>query len=335
MALIDERDFSNWLKENIEVLNRLVLWDIDPASVEREKHVTRKGRRRYVDLLCKATERDSDMPFYVVIENQLTTTDNKHLARIMQYISAFDAFSGIAPTPYNLNADGSIPAFDVKGLVWIAGNTRAEHAQVVHWLNHNTEMDAYIFNLDKRDIPDLIPVVYPGMQSPDIENVPRPQPMSKRGSNADKASSWFKRVLPRVKYVCESLGVWQTQSTIKPAYDHIFSLQLPVLHRDRRVSDYLSWYIEVHPSFARIGLHIPKKPRHKSHYYFESFTSHWITDSTNIDIIPNNSVGYECTDEVALEAEASEIERDIAGLIGATKDIIFALISYEESNADW
>ena len=315
----NEADFSNWLAKNIDILSEKLEWDIDPSSVQRERSAWH-GRLR-VDLFGKATKPGCNESFNVIIENQLRTTDSDHLARLLAYASAFEA----------------------KVLVWIAGSYTLMHRRVIRWLNDNSNIDAYLFSLDLSAPSALIRVVYPGM--PEEEELPQsvytPNPCWRTAARA-----WFERVLPKVAAQCEHLGIWQTRAMqdLKSPIPGLMWCQQPVIHRDKRVSEYISWYIELHRNFARIGLYIPNSPREKSHYYFDSLNGgksemdrsfgspleavvyrggfkHLIWE-------PSERAGYECTDEKALEREAEAVAYDMKELIVATKDAVANLTPY-------
>ena len=320
----NELDFSNWLSQNIHIVNEHTAWDILPGSIIRERGAWNGARR--VDLFCKATRPGCDEPFNVIIENQLWTTDDDHFARIMAYIAAFDA----------------------KGAVWIArGHTRI-HKRVVRWINDNTNIDAYILKLDLSDSPSLTPIVYPGMPEDEDENpISRDAPLTP-GWQA-MARNWFERVLPKVAERCKRFGAWQTQTRgdLKQPIPGLMWCVQPVMHHDSRVSEYISWYIELHPDFVRIGLYIPNAPRDKSHHYFNALTERKaemeeafgapLEDTVyrggpkHIIWEPHEGVGYESTDQAALEREAEDVANSMENLIAATKDIIANLTPYEAS----
>ncbi len=183
----DESQFSDWLAQHIGVLSNKVAWDIDPSSVRREMSASNGSLR--VDLFCKATKQVGSEPFNVIIENQLRTTDDDHLARILVYT----------------------PAFDAKGVVWIAGDHTHRHRRVIRWLNDNSEIDAYLFKLDISGVPVLTPVIYPDMEEEE-ELIPHSASTPNPGWRT-AARIWFERVLPKVAARCEHLGAWQTQTT--------------------------------------------------------------------------------------------------------------------------
>lgn len=316
----NELEFSNWLAKNIHVLNDKVCWDINPSSVRREQSAWNGSLR--VDLFCQATKPGGSEPFNVVIENQLRTTDSNHLARILAYTSAFDA----------------------KVAIWIAGDYELMHRRVIRWLNDNSDIDAYLFKLELSDQPTIEPVVYPGM--PEEEELPPQSSYTPNPGWRTAARTWFGRVLPKVAAQCEHLGVWQTQTTqdLKSPIPGLMWCQQPVIHQDKRISDYISWYIELHPDIVRIGLYVPGSPRDKSHYYFdalmeskadidEKFGSQLETvvyrgGFKHLIWEPQGGVGYESVDGAKLELEAEAVANDMKKFIEATKEIVCDLTPY-------
>ena len=314
-----ESQFSNWLARNTYVISDKVSWNIDPTSVQREVNAL-NGLLR-VDLLCRATEPDGSDPFNVIIENQLTTTDSDHLTRMLAYAAAFDA----------------------KAAVWIAPKDLLRYRRAVRWLNEKTQMDAYLFRLDLNHPMTLAPIVYPGMPEEEelLQGAYAPNPGWRTA-----ARNWFERVLPKVAAQCETLGVWQSQTTqdLKSPIPGLMWCQQPVTHRDGRVKEYISWYIELHRNFVRIGLYIPNSPRDKSHHYFnalmeskaemdEKFGSQLETVVYRVGFKhliwePQEGVGYESVDGAKLEGEAEAVAYDMKKFIEATKEIVCDLTPY-------
>ena len=316
-----ESQFSNWLAKNTHVISEQVPWEIDPTSIQREVPALNGILR--VDLLCRATEPDGRGTFNVVVENQLWTTDSDHLVRLLAYTYGFDA----------------------RVAVWIAGDFTLKHRRAIRWLNQNTELDAYLFKLELSEQPAITPIVFPGM--PEEEELPQstytPDPGWRTASR-----TWFERVLPKVAAQCEHLDVWQTQTTqdLKSPIPGLMWCQQPVIHRDKSVSEYISWYIELHSDFVRIGLYIPGSPREKSHHYFDALTN----DKEGMDrsfgspleavvyrggfkhLIwePQEGVGYESVDGAKIEREAEAVANDMKKFIEATKDTIADLTPYDE-----
>ena len=320
----DEHDFSDWLAENLDYLNAQVklAWDIDRASVQREVSVW--GGTRRVDLLCDATELGNEEPFKVVIENQLTETDQSHFARLMLYITAFDA----------------------KGAIWIASEVNHEWAAMTHWLNENSGIDVYLFTIELLanstvdiTVPVLTPIVGPGIAAPE------------RGTLTDnrKIGDWWRLMLPKIDDKCRKHGFWQGFTTTSDITERCHA----VPHPDSRVGEYIKWFIRVKEKLAFAGVCIPACPTEESYNYSvqidmrkeeieESFGSPltWTRMKEEgekyilwgIDDLLNSS-GYE-SDEARIDA-AADLNADLMErLVAATKGPISELIPYQSSSPE-
>lgn len=100
-------DFTQWLakEENISVLCEEL-----ELNLENIKPEASAGRYN-VDLVAD----DIDSKRKVIIENQLESTDHKHLGQLLTYASAYDA---------------SI-------IIWIVTDYTEEHRQAIDWFNRN------------------------------------------------------------------------------------------------------------------------------------------------------------------------------------------------------
>ena len=100
-------DFTQWLakEENISVLCEEL-----ELNLENIKPEAAAGRYN-VDLVAD----DIDTKCKVIIENQLESTDHKHLGQLLTYASAYDA---------------SI-------IIWIVTDYTEEHRQAIDWFNRN------------------------------------------------------------------------------------------------------------------------------------------------------------------------------------------------------
>lgn len=104
----EARDFTPWLANNIEELNKAL-------GLELEVESTEVSAGPYsADILAKDTGTDK----YVVIENQLEKTNHDHLGKAITYASVLDAST----------------------IIWIATDFTEEHKKSLDWLNdHTTE----------------------------------------------------------------------------------------------------------------------------------------------------------------------------------------------------
>lgn len=112
----EARDFSPWLRENIELLAEAVGLELD--LVETESPVGDYA----VDLYAK----DLNTGRWVIIENQLEQTDHGHLGQLMAYAAGKEA--GV--------------------IIWISPKFRDEHRQALDWLNEITEEAVSFFGIE-------------------------------------------------------------------------------------------------------------------------------------------------------------------------------------------
>ena len=180
----EQQDFSRWLVENIDFLNDQLPFDVDPESLRPEQ----AAGEFWVDVVGDAADPDSSEPIKVVIENQLEQTDHDHLGKVLTYLAAFDA----------------------KAAIWISARARPEHAKAIQWLNDESSIDAWLFDVEvvriagSPEAPLLTQIVGPSELS-------RKAKVEKRASQADRSEreAFWTAVLPKVADACRRLGVWQ------------------------------------------------------------------------------------------------------------------------------
>ncbi|WP_108836706.1 DUF4268 domain-containing protein [Tateyamaria sp. Alg231-49] len=116
----EDRDFTPWLaqEENINLLGETL-----NMSLEVEQEERRVGRFS-ADILCKDT--GATDAGWVVIENQLETTDHSHLGQILTYSAGLEA----------------------KTCVWVAAKFHEEHRAAIDWLNEISGEDHQFFGLE-------------------------------------------------------------------------------------------------------------------------------------------------------------------------------------------
>ena len=223
-----ELDFSGWLAKHIEILNEQLRWDLDAASVQQEVSA---GSLR-VDLLAEARESGSDKRFPVVIENQLETTDDSHLAGVMAYTAAFKA----------------------KGAIWIAGNVSPVYVDVMNWLNANAEIDAYLFKVEtirideSRPVPILTRVVGPA------PNWPVDREREKRNQ---QVRNWWGRLQ---KPLSDVHPAW---NSLKPHVSRNPSVHIP------GAPEPLCWYVGVAEHSSDVGILISGETKERTDYYYD------------------------------------------------------------------
>jgi Domain of unknown function (DUF4268) len=107
----EARGFSQWLQNNIEVLNEAL--DLKLVNVDREQHAGDFS----IDLVA-----EDESGGTVVIENQLGKSDHDHLGKLITYATALDA----------------------KVAIWIVSQPRPEHVAAVTWLNEAGSVAFYM-----------------------------------------------------------------------------------------------------------------------------------------------------------------------------------------------
>ncbi|MGI9257162.1 MAG: DUF4268 domain-containing protein [Salinispira sp.] len=123
----EERNFTPWLQENIDILSNEVGFEL--LNVEREQSTG----NFMVDLLAQDSFNNT-----VVIENQLKKSDHDHLGKLITYLTAFKA----------------------KIAIWIVSDPRPEHAAAISWLNDSTDCDFYLLKLEAIQIEGSKPAPF-------------------------------------------------------------------------------------------------------------------------------------------------------------------------------
>ncbi len=105
-------DFTPWLSENLDQLT-----DVLGITLRLEGREVKVGSCRADIVACVP-----DYGARVIIENQMATTDLKHLGQILAYLAGLEA----------------------QIVIWIATNFREDHLSAIRWLNQHTA-DPYAF----------------------------------------------------------------------------------------------------------------------------------------------------------------------------------------------
>lgn len=114
----EERDFTRWLTENIELLGAAVGIEIEDARSEETVG----------DFSSDIVAREMTTGETIVIENQYGKTDHDHLGKLLTYSSGKDAgFS-----------------------LWLSEEFRPEHRSVLEWLNESGPRDVKFFAVKPR-----------------------------------------------------------------------------------------------------------------------------------------------------------------------------------------
>lgn len=108
-------DFTQWLQDNIDVLNSAL--DLNLVNVDRERDVGDFS----IDLVA-----EDDNGGTVIIENQLEKSNHDHLGKLITYLSGMGARSAI----------------------WIVSDPRPEHVAAVAWLNESSSAAFYMVKVE-------------------------------------------------------------------------------------------------------------------------------------------------------------------------------------------
>ncbi len=122
--LHEERDFTVWLRDNIDVVAEQLGFEL--INPEREQAAGQFS----VDIVAETSDGRA-----VVIENQLERSDHDHLGKLLTYLASFGA----------------------RVAIWIVSEPRPEHVQAITWLNQAGLVDFYMFKVEAVVISDSEP----------------------------------------------------------------------------------------------------------------------------------------------------------------------------------
>jgi hypothetical protein len=108
-------DFTQWLQENIDVLNTTL--DLNLINVDREQAAGSFS----IDLVA-----EDEGGGTVIIENQLEKSNHDHLGKLITYLTAMSA----------------------RAAIWIVSEPRPEHVAAIAWLNESTSADFYLVKVE-------------------------------------------------------------------------------------------------------------------------------------------------------------------------------------------
>lgn len=108
-------DFTQWLQENIEVLNEAI--DLTLVNVDREQAAGSFS----IDLVA-----EDEGGGKVIIENQLEKSNHDHLGKLITYLTALNA----------------------RAAVWIVSEPRPEHVAAMSWLNDSSSAAFYLVKVE-------------------------------------------------------------------------------------------------------------------------------------------------------------------------------------------
>lgn len=114
-------DFTQWLQENIDVLNNAL--DLNLVNVDREQAAGSFS----IDLVA-----EDEGGGTVIIENQLEKSNHDHLGKLITYLTAMAA----------------------RAAIWIVSEPRPEHVAAIAWLNESSSADFYLVKVEAVRIGD-------------------------------------------------------------------------------------------------------------------------------------------------------------------------------------
>jgi len=117
-------DFTQWLENNISVLNEAL--EITLVNVDRE-HAAGSFS---IDLVA-----EDEGGGTVIIENQLEKSNHDHLGKLITYLTAMSA----------------------KAAIWIVSDPRPEHVAAITWLNESASAEFYMVKVEAVKIGDSPP----------------------------------------------------------------------------------------------------------------------------------------------------------------------------------
>lgn len=109
----EARDFTPWLAQNIDRLSHAVGLDLEVSDTEVAVE------QFSADIIASDVRTGSR----VLIENQLESSDHRHLGQIMTYLAGLDA----------------------RVVIWVARDFEEAHLSAIRWLNDHTHHDFNFF----------------------------------------------------------------------------------------------------------------------------------------------------------------------------------------------
>jgi len=111
----EAHDFTQWLQENIDVLNTAL--DLNLVNVDREQAAGSFS----IDLVA-----EDEGGGTVIIENQLEKSNHDHLGKLITYLAGMGA----------------------KAAIWVVSDPRPEHVAAVAWLNEGSSVAFYMVKVE-------------------------------------------------------------------------------------------------------------------------------------------------------------------------------------------
>jgi hypothetical protein len=247
----EEKDFTPWLSENLDVLESELGLGLELDGIEY------KIGKYELDLLL--TSYDDRV---VVVENQFGTSDHKHLGQVLAYAAGTEAHI----------------------VVWIAERFTDEHAAALRWLN-----DSSIEGIDFFAIVLKVVRIGQSAAAPMLESVIRPNEWVRKAVKATyQAGDWEEYVdnlgLPAPK-IAIAKEIVRRLKELAPDWETRFNRGYVRLYR----SDRKAW-IAVGASTNHIVVRGCGKPQADPYPHLESkpFKDGWRWVISNADEIPKD-----------------------------------------------
>lgn len=163
----EAKDFTQWLQDNIDVLNGIIDIDLELVNVEREQSAGAFS----VDLVAEDAGGNT-----VIIENQLEKSNHDHLGKLITYLTAIGA----------------------RSAVWIVAEPRPEHVAAIAWLNESSSADFYLLKVEAVRIgespaaPLLTVIVGPSEETKTVGYQKK-----ERAERQDIHRAWWTRLVER------------------------------------------------------------------------------------------------------------------------------------------
>lgn len=119
-----ETEFTEWLRDNIDVLNEVINITMSGAEIEQP------AGNFFVDIVA-----EDEAGGVVIIENQFEKSDHDHLGKILTYKVAREASTAI----------------------WVVADPRPEHISAISYLNESTDASFYMLKVEAIRIGDSSP----------------------------------------------------------------------------------------------------------------------------------------------------------------------------------
>jgi hypothetical protein len=111
----EAHDFTQWLQENIDVLNDAL--NLNMVNVDREQATGQFS----IDLVA-----EDEGGGTIIIENQLEKSNHDHLGKLITYLTGMGA----------------------RAAIWIVSDPRPEHVAAIAWLNESASADFYMVKVE-------------------------------------------------------------------------------------------------------------------------------------------------------------------------------------------